>query len=69
MAIPVLLLYGCETWLITKKDKVLIQVCEMTFLLSAMIIKKADRIRNSVISESLKICPVNVNVFCYREVS
>lgn len=43
--------FSYETWIMTKKDRLLIQVCEMGFL-SVMAVKRTDRMRYSVIIES-----------------
>ena len=49
------LLYGSETWLITKRDMAPLQAAEMRFLRSVEGYTRLDRIRNEVIRKELEI--------------
>jgi exonuclease III len=49
------LLYGSETWTLTKRLKSKIQACEMRILRLIFGVTRRDRIRNEVIRDSLKV--------------
>lgn len=53
-----MVLYSCETWAMTKKDRFLIQACELRFLRSVLDYKRVDSMRNSI-RQSLKVYSSN----------
>lgn len=66
MAVPALL-YGAETWVLTKKDRLRIQAAEMKFLRAVSGYKLSDQRRNEDIRHELNIFNLNDKIKEYRE--
>jgi hypothetical protein len=48
-------LYGTENWVLTEKDKNIIQAAEMRFFRSALGVPRQDRLINEAIRKKLKV--------------
>lgn len=53
-----ILTYGCETWVLTQRQKSKVQAAEMRYLRRVKGVTRQDRIRNDMIREELKIQPL-----------
>ena len=65
MSLPVLL-FGSETWVQNKRDKMKIQSAEMKFLRNVAGYKRTDRKRNAEIRQELKVKELNLEITEYR---
>ena len=65
MSIP-LIMYGCETWIINKKERQKIQSAEMRFLRKVANYSRQDRKRNTEIRNELNVRELNSEIEKYR---
>ena len=65
MSLPVLL-YGSETWVLNKRDRMKIQSAEMKFLRNVAGYKRTDRKRNVEIRQELQVKELNFEITEYR---
>lgn len=65
IAVPTML-YGCECWILTERQRSRIQAQEMKFLRRVKGCTRHDRIRNDEVRKELKIFNINERIDFYR---
>ena len=61
------LLYGSETWVITKRDMTSLEAAEMRFLRSVKGYTRLDKIRNEVIRKELEVSGIQYVKFKHKQ--